>query len=198
MCNCPWRQWGASQGREGETWREGAVQLSGCSSWRGPVSSKVSAVPFGSLVELGKTRSAPLPCMEDGDRETGEHRRDCKLKLLLFDQDPEDSAKLQPLVRTRTISAVSTASRIDFNVVSVDGAVTLTRFRCVFVVRNSWVYYIQSSQAKDSCVSATWTRIAKDCVLWALQDVCAACCLRCRCRGLQVVHFASVNECRQI
>lgn len=41
-----------------------------------------------SLVELGKTRSAPLPCMED----------------------PEDSAKLQPLVRTRTISAVSTDS----------------------------------------------------------------------------------------
>jgi len=41
-----------------------------------------------SLVELGKTRSAPLPSMED----------------------PEDSAKLQPLVRTRTISAVSTDS----------------------------------------------------------------------------------------
>ena len=150
----------AGRVRRGERERE----RFSCSSWRGPVSSKVSAVPFGSLVELGKTRSAPLPSMEDGDRETGEHGRD--FKLLLFDQDPEDSAKLQPLVRTRTISAVSTASRIDFNVVSVDGAVTLTRFRCVFVVRNSWVYYnIQSSQAKDSCVSATWTRIAKDCVL---------------------------------
>ena len=94
----------------------------------------------------------------DGDERRESVAREAQsFRCVASGQDPEDSAKLQPLVRTRTISAVSTASRIDFN-----------GFLCFCCAQAGM--RVTCRAVKDSCVSATWTLSAKDCVLWAFGD----------------------------